>query len=1091
MTKIYLLLFFVSGCLFVAAQRAPVSTGAWTWVNGEKVINPSGVYGVKGVIDANNTPGARMESVSWKDKDGTFWLFGGQYTRPSSGTIAGTTASLYNDLWKYNPATNVWTWISGDNIANQPGVYGSKGAISAKFKPGGRRGAVSFTDAAGTLWLFGGFGYGSAGTGLGELNDLWQYTAANGWVWISGDNSPANHGLYGSKNKASAQNKPGGREGAVGWTDASNNFWLSGGKGVAADTLQGYLNDVWEYNIKSNRWVWVSGTNNINIAGIYGQKGSASIENAPGSRAYAVSWMDKTGNLWLHGGEGYIAGRDPGLLDDLWKFDPIKMYWTWVGGDNTLNQPPVYGTLGNFSTANKPGGRAASLSWTDSDGNFWLFGGAGYDISSTAGSQNDLWKYDVLKGTWTWISGDRIVNQTGIYATKGLSDLKNKPGGRYFSGGWIDNSNSLWLFGGNGYAEQGSGFLNDLWVFSITRPLACPSSITLRNDTFCSISVYGIDPVINNNTFKTIFTFSGATTGSGSGSASGASFNVGITTVVYQVATDTTQTCRFTVEVDDKTAPVPLQDNLPAITGDCSVTVTDRPKAKDNCAGIITGTTSDSLSYNKQGTYSITWTYNDGHNNITTQKQLLVVKSGSGVLAPLATTLPDVIGECAATVTDVPKASKSCAGIFAGTTSDPLSYSKQGTYVIHWTYNDGNGSIVQQLQKVIVKDVTSPVPLADSLPDITGLCSITVTTRPVAADNCAGKINGTTTDPLNYNNQGTYIINWIYNDGNGNAVTQQQRVIVQPGNETLKPFADQLPVIISECSVAVNTKPQASGSCGTVITATTTDPLVYNKQGEYLINWMYTGGNGNSIVQQQKVIIKDSTAPVPVLQTLPDITGSCSLTVTSIPAANDNCAGMITATTKDPLTYTTQGTHLITWQYDDGNGNLQTQTQKVIMNNPVTRPPVFFVLPDIIADCEVLVSSRPTMADLCVGRIMGSTTDSLYYNKPGTYIIHWQYITSHGDTVLQKQSVIIKNLSLSINAFPNPATNYFNVTVKSCRQDEKIELRVYDVLGRIIENRVVMPYQPFTLGSHYAPAAYFIQVTQGKERITQKLIKLN
>ncbi|HLP65843.1 T9SS type A sorting domain-containing protein, partial [Flavobacterium sp.] len=51
------------------------------------------------------------------------------------------------------------------------------------------------------------------------------------------------------------------------------------------------------------------------------------------------------------------------------------------------------------------------------------------------------------------------------------------------------------------------------------------------------------------------------------------------------------------------------------------------------------------------------------------------------------------------------------------------------------------------------------------------------------------------------------------------------------------------------------------------------------------------------------------------------------------PTATDNCAGTITATTNDPLTYNTQGTYTVTWSYNDGNGNTSTQQQTVIVTS--------------------------------------------------------------------------------------------------------------------------------------------------------------
>jgi hypothetical protein len=137
------------------------------------------------------------------------------------------------------------------------------------------------------------------------------------------------------------------------------------------------------------------------------------------------------------------------------------------------------------------------------------------------------------------------------------------------------------------------------------------------------------------------------------------------------------------------------------------------------------------------------------------------------------------MGECSAKITSVPTATDNCAGIINGTTTDPLSYTQQGAYTVTWTYDDGSGNIATQTQTVIVKDTMPPVPDAASLPPVLGQCSVTITSSPTATDNCAAIINGTTTDPLSYTEQGTYTVTWTYDDGNGNIATQAQTVIVK------------------------------------------------------------------------------------------------------------------------------------------------------------------------------------------------------------------------------------------------------------------------------------------------------------------------
>jgi N-acetylneuraminic acid mutarotase len=175
----------------------------------------------------------------------------------------------------------------------------------------------------------------------------------------------------------------------------------------------------------------------------------------------AVSWTDSAGNLWLFGGSGYDAVGAIGSLNDLWKYDGTN--WTWVSGDNAVNQVGVYGTKGVAAPSNVPGGRSYAVTWIDASSNLWLFGGFGYDAASTAGILNDLWKYD---GTnWTWVSGGNAVDQDGLYVTKGIAAPDNVPGSRNQAISWIDSAGNLWLFGGYGIASGTTGQLNDLWKY--------------------------------------------------------------------------------------------------------------------------------------------------------------------------------------------------------------------------------------------------------------------------------------------------------------------------------------------------------------------------------------------------------------------------------------------------------------------------------------------------------------------------------------------------------------------------------------------------------------------------------------------------
>jgi hypothetical protein len=197
------------------------------------------------------------------------------------------------------------------------------------------------------------------------------------------------------------------------------------------------------------------------------------------------------------------------------------------------------------------------------------------------------------------------------------------------------------------------------------------------------------------------------------GPASGSTFPTGTTTVTY-VADDglgNDDTCSFTVTVNDNEAPVADVASLPNATGQCSVTIA-APTASDNCAGTLTATTTDPLTYSAQGTYSITWTYDDGNGNTSTQTQTVVVSDNTAPMADVAS-LSAITGTCTATAA-APTATDNCAGTINGTTTDPTTYTVAGTYNITWMYDDGNGNTSTQTQQVTITGVDTSVSVGNA-----------------------------------------------------------------------------------------------------------------------------------------------------------------------------------------------------------------------------------------------------------------------------------------------------------------------------------------------------------------------------------------
>ncbi len=142
----------------------------------------------------------------------------------------------FNDLWRYDPLLDEWTWMKGTYYANDPAQFGEQGVPADSNIPGGRQYSVSWTGADGSLWLFGGTGITATNGPFpptnGLLNDLWRYTpSTNQWTWMGGSTSTGQLGNYGTQGVPSQSNFPGARTTAGSWTGFDGTFWLFGGTG--------------------------------------------------------------------------------------------------------------------------------------------------------------------------------------------------------------------------------------------------------------------------------------------------------------------------------------------------------------------------------------------------------------------------------------------------------------------------------------------------------------------------------------------------------------------------------------------------------------------------------------------------------------------------------------------------------------------------------------------------------------------------------------------------------------------------------------------------------------------------------------------
>jgi surface protein len=320
--------------------------------------------------------------------------------------------------------------------------------------------------------------------------------------------------------------------------------------------------------------------------------------------------------------------------------------------------------------------------------------------------------------------------------------------------------------------------------------------------------------------------------------------------------------------------------------------------------------------------------------------------------------LVDVVDQCVVDSITAPTATDRCTGItLTGTTPTDLPITTQGTTVVTWTYDDGNGNTSTQTQNVVIEDVTSPIPDVMTLADVEAECQVETLVAPTATDNCSGDVTVSNDADLPITTQGITVVTWRYEDMNGNTSSQTQNVVIE---DVSGPVADvgTLEDITAECIVENISIPSATDNCTGPVEGTTDIVFPIEVQGTTEITWTYEDDYGNITTQTQNVIIEDVTAPVPIVAVLPDISEDCAVLSLPIPKAADNCSGSVTGVTTTVLPITTPETTVVVWSYTDDVGNVQTQTQNVTVNNSPLDQVVFndetFIYDGDIKDIEVL-----------------------------------------------------------------------------------------------------------------------------------------
>ncbi len=466
------------------------------------------------------------------------------------------------------------------------------------------------------------------------------------------------------------------RSGAVGFSIGNKGYM---GTGVSGNTK---FNDFWEYDPETNVWT---------------QKANATFTGRNNATSFTLE------------GKGYIVGGlTTSFTKNLLEYDPALNQWNYRA--NFLGVARSDGVAFNISAGVLFGTGLASAGYRK---DFYLYSpppldswaqlaplpgvermdavgfnidGKGYVGTGDAGGNqlNDWWEYTLPDNIWT-----QKANFSGVQ--------------RYEAAGFV--------IGSKGYVACGyySGNLNDCFEYNPAtnawREVAPFPGGARRSPVGFSIGNFGYIGTGYNGTALTkdfwqydprdpeISILQNSTAiADNSGS-----YNFGS----RDLNTSTPET--FTIEnTGDRELKLSSSPRV-TLTGASYTLVTDAP-------AIIPpgGSATFTVSFNpltcgpQSGSISIA-------NDDFSENPYNFTLSGIGLdnVSPQTPNLPVLRGQCLVNVL-APTTTDNCSGTVTGTTTNPLSYTSQGTFTVNWSFKDASNNTTTAQQTVIVDDTISP-----------------------------------------------------------------------------------------------------------------------------------------------------------------------------------------------------------------------------------------------------------------------------------------------------------------------------------------------------------------------------------------------
>jgi hypothetical protein len=267
-------------------------------------------------------------------------------------------------------------------------------------------------------------------------------------------------------------------------------------------------------------------------------------------------------------------------------------------------------------------------------------------------------------------------------------------------------------------------------------------------------------------------------------------------------------------------------------------------------------------------------------------------------------------------------------------------------------------------------------------------------------------------------------------------------------------------------SVTINTKPSVAAIAGSAFICTGQTSLYTDATPGGV--WSITNGSGSATVDQNGLVA-----------------GVTAGTVTLKYAVTNSCG---TTTVSKSITVRPTPTATITY-----NGSPYCNTGTATVTRTGAGSGTYTASP----------------AGLSINATTGAI--NLAASTPNTYTVTYSFSSSNGcsntatatvtintcsgintrlsnDVPVHNPKLILQSTAISVKVWPLPTESFFNLSIQSGSK-ESVTIKVYDITGKLVQQLKGSPLETYRFGDTYVAGTYLVEVLQGTNRVTQKILK--